>query len=71
MKITPSLKKKLIVIANHFEPTHFPSQQMKQIFINQVIEYAESDCRGIKQVYGFIDGLLMNRGSADILLRSN
>jgi hypothetical protein len=47
-------------LINDFIDTHLTTPELRQRFIDQVVDYAEHCCENEREYFCFIDGLLIN-----------
>ncbi len=47
-------------LSNDFIDTHLTTPELQQRFIDQVVDYVEGCCETEREIFCFVDGLLMN-----------
>lgn len=55
-----NLRQFITNLSEDFVDDYLTTSELKQKFIDKVVDYAESCCETDQELYCFIDGLLMN-----------
>lgn len=55
---TKGLVKKITELSDDFMDDYLITEERRQKFIEQVVDYASNTCHTWKEVYSFVDGLL-------------